>query len=234
MSHFTPTPRSRARRKPDRAAYDEAAVFAILDAGLLCHVGYVIDGQPFVTPTTYWREGRKLYWHGAAASRMLATVAEGLPVCVTVSFLDGFVVGRSGITHSLNYRSVMAFGQARLVTDPEEKRQALVMMVDRFFPHRTAGLRQSTEQEIKATAVVVMEIETASAKIRAKGVADDEEDYDLPIYAERLPIRTVIGAPEPCPRLQPGVARPADLAAYRAERPLEEALAEAHAAVYRD
>lgn len=118
MNAFTPTERSRTRRRPQRAAYDETSVNEVLDAGVMAHVGYVIDGQPFVTPTAYWREGRRLYWHGAAASRMLRTVAQGAPVCVTVSFVDGFVVGRSGFVHSLNYRSVMAFGRARLVADP--------------------------------------------------------------------------------------------------------------------
>ena len=135
MSHFTPTPRSRARRKPDRAAYDEAAVFAVLDAGLLCHVGYVIDGQPFVTPTTYWREGRKLYWHGSAASRMLKAQGCGLPVCVTVTHVDGLVLARSGIAHSMNYRSVMAFGRARLIEGLAARRAAMELR-----PGRTANL----------------------------------------------------------------------------------------------
>ncbi len=133
MNAFTPTERSRVRRRPQRASYDEAAVFEILDAGVMAHVGYVIDGQPFVTPTAYWREGRRLYWHGAAASRMLATVAEGAPVCVTVSFLDGFIVGRSGIVHSLNYRSAMAFGRARLLEDPAAKRAAMESFIDRLY-----------------------------------------------------------------------------------------------------
>jgi hypothetical protein len=127
----------------------------------------------------------------------------------------------------------MAFGQARLVSDPEEKRRALVMMVDRFFPGRTAQLRASSDQEIKATSVVTMEIERASAKIRAKGVGDDEEDYALPIYAERIPVHSLLGAPEPCPRLMPGVERPENLEGYRAMRPLQDALAEAHAEAYR-
>jgi hypothetical protein len=126
----------------------------------------------------------------------------------------------------------MAFGQARLVSDPAEKRRALVMMVDRFVPGRTAQLRASTEQEIKATSVIVMPIERASAKIRAKGVADDEEDYALPIYAERLPVRTVIGPPEPCPRLLSGVGRPGNLAGYEAGRLLEAAVAEAYVQAY--
>jgi nitroimidazol reductase NimA-like FMN-containing flavoprotein (pyridoxamine 5'-phosphate oxidase superfamily) len=192
----------------------------------------VIDGQPYCTPTLFWREGTRLYWHGSSASRMLRNQSDGQPACLAVTHLDSLVLARSGFNHSADYRSVMAFGHARLVADPEEKRRALVMMVDRFFPDRTAGLRQTTEQEIKATAVVVMEIERASAKIRAKGVADDDEDYALPIYAERLPVHMVIGAPEPCPRLVSGVERPASLAPYRAERRLDEALSEAHAIAY--
>jgi hypothetical protein len=164
---------------------------------------------------------------------MLRNLSDGEPACLTVAHLDSLVMARCGFNHSVDYRAVMCFGQARLVTDPEEKVRALTMMVDRFFPNRTAGLRQSTTQEIKATAVVWMEIERASAKIRAKGVGDDEEDYALPIYAERLPVRTVLGEPEPCPRLTAGVERGADLGAYRPGRLLEEALREAYAEAYR-
>jgi uncharacterized protein len=224
--------RNRVKRRHDRGFYDHDTVHRLLDAAALCHVSYVIDGQPYCTPTLFWREETRLYWHGSSASRMLRNLSAGEPACLTVTHLDSLVLARCGFNHSADYRSVMCFGQARLVSDPAEKRRALVMMVDRFFPDRTAGLRASTEQEIKATAVVVMEIERAAAKIRAKGVADDEEDYDLPIYAERLPVRTVIGAPEPCPRLQPGVARPADLREYQAGRLLEDALAEAHLRAY--
>jgi nitroimidazol reductase NimA-like FMN-containing flavoprotein (pyridoxamine 5'-phosphate oxidase superfamily) len=224
--------RNRVKRRHDRGFYDHATVHGLLDAAALCHVSYVIDGLPYCTPTLFWREDTTLYWHGSSASRMLRNLSDGQPACLTVTHLDSLVLARCGFNHSADYRSVMAFGQARLVTDPAEKRRALVMMVDRFFPHRTGGLRASTEQEIKATAVVSMEIERASAKIRAKGVADDEEDYALPIHAERLPVHTVIGAPEPCPRRLPGVERSADLAAYREGRPLEDALREAYAAAY--
>ena len=142
--------------------------------------------------------------------------------------LDSLVLARCGFNHSADYRAVMAFGTARLVTDPDEKESALVAMVDRFFPDRTASLRQSTKQEIKASAVIAMEIEQASAKIRTKGVADDEEDYALPVYAERIPVRTVLGAPEPCPRLRDGVERPASLRGYSEGRLLEEALRDAY------
>jgi len=199
---------------------------------MLCHVSYVIDGQPYCTPTFFWREGSVLYWHGSSASRMLRNLSEGEPACLTVTFLDSLVLARCGFNHSADYRSVMAFGKARLIEDQAEKEHALVMMVDRFFPGRTAGLRQSTGQEIKATAVIHMDIERASAKIRAKGVADDDEDYALPIYAERVPVHTVIGEPEACPRLMNGVTRPATLAGYRAGRPLEEAVTEAYAVAY--
>jgi hypothetical protein len=149
-------------------------------------------------------------------------------VCLTVAFLDSLVLARCGFNHSADYRAVMAFGSAYLVTDAEEKERAGVAMVDRFFPDRTASLRQSTAQEMKATSFIAMEIEEASAKIRAKGVADDDEDYALPIYAERIPVRTVLGAPEPCPRLLDGVERPASLQGYREGRLLEEALADAY------
>jgi nitroimidazol reductase NimA-like FMN-containing flavoprotein (pyridoxamine 5'-phosphate oxidase superfamily) len=224
--------RNRVKRRHDRGFYDHETVHTLLDAAALCHVSYVVDGQPYCTPTLFWREGTTLYWHGSSASRMLRNLSTGEPACLTVTHLDSLVLARCGFNHSADYRSVMAFGQAKLVTDPAEKRRALVMMVDRFFPDRTAGLRASTDQEIKATAVIAMEIERASAKVRAKGVADDDEDYELPIYAERLPIRTVIGEPEPCPRLMPGVERGADLAQYQPGRLLEDALTEAYAEAY--
>ena len=224
--------RNRVKRRHDRGAYDHATIHALLDAAVLCHVAYVIDGLPYCTPTLFWREGSTLYWHGSSASRMLRNQSDGQPACLTVTHLDSLVLARCGFNHSADYRSVMAFGQARLVDDPAEKAAALVAMVDRFFPDRTAGLRQSTAQEIKATSVVAMPIERASAKIRARGVVDDDEDYALPVYAERLPVQTIIGAPEACPRLLPGVARPATLSGYRAGRLLEDALTEAHAATY--
>lgn len=223
---------NRVKRLHNRGFYDHETVHALLDASALCHVSYVIDGQPYCTPTLFWREGTRLYWHGSSASRMLRNLSDGEPACLTVSHLDSLVLARSGFNHSVDYRCVMAFGRARLVEDQAEKERALVMMVDRFFPDRTAGLRPTSRQEIKATAVVYMDIEKASAKIRAKGVGDDEEDYALPIYAERLPIRTIIGAPEPCPRLLDGVERPATLAGYREGRTLDEALAEAYRTSY--
>jgi nitroimidazol reductase NimA-like FMN-containing flavoprotein (pyridoxamine 5'-phosphate oxidase superfamily) len=226
--------RNRLKRRRERGFYDHATIHRLLDAAALCHVAYVVDGAPYCTPTLFWREGSRLYWHGSSASRMLRTLAEGTPACLTVTHFDAFVLARCGFNHSVDYRAVMAFGQARLIAEPEEKRRALVMMVDRLFPGRTAQLRASTEQEIKATSVVTMAIERASAKIRAKGVADEEADYARAIYAERIPVRTVLGTPEPCPRLFPDVARPANLSGYHAGRLLEDALAEAYAQAYAD
>ncbi len=225
---YSLSPRNQVKRRHDRGFYDHATVHAILDASMLCHVSYVIDGQPYCTPTFFWREETRLYWHGSSASRMLRNQSEGERVCLTIAHLDSLVLARCGFNHSADYRAVMAFGTAYLVTDPEEKQRALVAMVDRFFPDRTAGLRQSTTQEIKATSFIAMEIAQASAKIRAKGVADDEEDYELPVYAERIPVRTVLGAPEPCPRLRDGVDRPASLSGYSEGRLLEEALRDAY------
>lgn len=225
-------PVNRVKRLHERAAYDHATVHAILDAAALAHVAYVIDGQPYCTPTLFWREGTRLYWHGSSASRMVRHQAGGVPVCVTVSHLDSLVLARCGFNHSVDYRSVMAFGHAALVTNPEDKQRALTMMVDRFYPQRTATLRPTTAQELKATAVMAMDIERASAKVRDKGLADDPEDQDLPIYAERIPVMTVLGQPEPCARLAAEVERPTSLQPYQAGQRLESALAAAHRLAY--
>ncbi|MFN5488480.1 MAG: pyridoxamine 5'-phosphate oxidase family protein, partial [Bradyrhizobium sp.] len=166
-SSYPTSSRNRVKRRHDRGFYDHATVHRILDASMLCHVSYVIDGQPYCTPTFFWREGTKLYWHGSSASRMLENQSEGQRVCLTVAHLDSLVLARCGFNHSADYRAVMAFGSAYLVTDPEEKERAVVAMVDRFFPDRTAGLRASNKQEIKATSFIAMEIEEASAKVRA-------------------------------------------------------------------
>ena len=219
---FTPTSRSRVQRRPQRASYDEAAVYGVLDAGVMAHVGYVIDGQPFVTPTAYWREGRKLYWHGAAASRMLATVADGAPVCVTVSFLDGFVVGRSGIAHSLNYRSVMAFGRARLLDDLKVKRAAMDAFIGRLYAGRPVKLRPTTDEELQRIALVEMEIEEASAKVKDTGVTDLPADDGWSPWFGVFPVETRIGAALPDPRA--GGAPTPDLAPYAEGRRLDEAL----------
>jgi uncharacterized protein len=225
---------NRLKRRAERGHYDHDTVHRLLDAAALAHVSYVVDGWPVCTPTLFWREGGRLYWHGSNSSRMLKSLDQGEPACLTVTHFDSLVLARCGFNHSADYRSVMAFGHARLVDEQTEKRQALTMMVDRFFPNRTAGLRQSTEQEINATTVLAMDIERASAKIRAKGVVDDDEDYAQPVYAERIPLTLVCGVPEPCPRLLPGVVRPPGLGAYRAGNPLENAVTAAHRSAYGD
>jgi uncharacterized protein len=207
---YAPTPRTRIRRLPKRAHYDHAAVHAVLDAGVLCHVGYVIDGQPYVTPTLYWRRDERLYWHGSSASRMLRHLKEGVRACVTVSHFDGFVLARSGFHHSVNYRAVMALGTARLVPD-EDKLGVLEDFVDHLLPGRWPELRPVTRQEIKATTVLWMELEEVSAKIRTGQPIDDEEDYALPVWAGVVPVTTVVGAPEADPRLSAGTRLPAYL-----------------------
>jgi nitroimidazol reductase NimA-like FMN-containing flavoprotein (pyridoxamine 5'-phosphate oxidase superfamily) len=192
---FEITERSRVMRQPIRSAYDEGSVFAILDAAVIAHVGYVIDGQPFVTPTAFWRDGRKLYWHGAAAARMLNQLADGAPACVTVSLLDGLVLAPSGFKHSINYRSVMTFGRARLIADPESKRVALDRFIDRLYRGRAATLRPASDLELAKTAVVEMRIEEAAAKARDEGVMAIPEDIGWPAWTGVVPVETRIGRP---------------------------------------
>ena len=222
--------RNRVVRRHERGRYDRATVHAILDQSLAIHISYVIDGQPYCTPTAFWREGDTLYWHGSSASRMVRFQAPGVPVCATVMHLDALILARSAFHHSVNYRSVMAFGMARLVGDAAEKRRAIDGFVDRFYPGRSASLRPPLPQEIKATSFVAMEIEQASAKIRDTHVSDDEEDYALPIWSARIPVAQVLGAAEPCPRQHPDAAAPREAGIYRAARRLDEALGEASAA----
>ncbi|WP_210271770.1 pyridoxamine 5'-phosphate oxidase family protein [Peteryoungia desertarenae] len=225
---FPVTPRNRAKRLHERAAYDRDAVYAVLDAALLCHVAYVIDGQPYCTPTIHWREGDWLYWHGSSASRMLKSQKAGIPVCLTVAHLDGLVLARSGFHHSANYRSAMCFGTAHIIDDPEEKAEALKAVVDRFYPGRTKTLRDNDPQEVKGTMVIGMQIEEASAKTRAAGVSDDPADADARVWAGVIPVETVIGEPQLCPKVPHGVTFPDHLTPYHAGRRLDEALRETH------
>lgn len=205
LPSFTQTKRNRVRRLHQRARYDRETVFAILDSALMCHVGYVIDGQPYVTPTLFWREGERLYWHGSSASRMLRTQTAGIPVCLTVSHVDGLVVARSGFHHSLNYRAVMAFGTAAKVEDPVEKQAGLNAFVERIYPGRNKVIRPINAQELKATTLMGMTIEDASAKVREGGPVDDEPDYALDCWAGVVPIAAHLGAPVADPRLKPGI-----------------------------
>ena len=209
------TERTRLRRLHERGHFDRATVHAILDAGMICHVGYVIDGAPYVTPTIYWREGDRVYWHGSSASRMLRHQATGVPVCLTVSLIDGIVLARSAFHHSINYRSVMVFGEAREVTDPAAKARHLEVFMERLFAGRWPELRAVEDQEMKATKLLAMAIEEASAKIRTGPPVDDEPDYALPIWAGVLPLETVAGQPVPCRRLADSTAEPAYIQAYQ-------------------
>jgi nitroimidazol reductase NimA-like FMN-containing flavoprotein (pyridoxamine 5'-phosphate oxidase superfamily) len=224
--------RNRLRRRHERGRFDRATVYDILDSAMVAHIAYVIDGQPYCTPTGFWREDDRLYWHGSSASRMIRSQSDGVAVCVTVTHLDAIVLARSGFHHSVNYRSVMAFGTARLVTDPAEKLRLMDGFVDRFFPGRSKEIRPPTDQEVKATSFVVMPIDEASGKIRSTHVADDEEDYALPVWTARLPVRQVLGAAEPCPRQIAGLEVPDGLKLYRAGRSLDETLLEAYQSNY--
>ncbi len=208
---FPPTRKTRVKRLPKRGHYDRATVHAILDAGVLAHVGYVIGGEPYVTPTSFWRHEDRVYWHGSSASRMLKTIEGGSPVCFTVSHFDGFVMARSGFYHSINYRAVMAFGLARKITGDEEKLKVLEDFSERLFPGRWAGLRPVNSQELKATTVLAMDLKECSAKVRTGPPVDDEEDYALPIWAGVLPVRMVTGEPIDDERNLPGVERPTNL-----------------------
>jgi nitroimidazol reductase NimA-like FMN-containing flavoprotein (pyridoxamine 5'-phosphate oxidase superfamily) len=212
---FPPTQKTRVKRLGYRACYDREMVYAILDAGLVCHVGYVIDGQPYVTPTAYWREGDRVYWHGSSASRMLRRLKEGVPVCVTVAHLDGLVLARSGFHSSINYRSVMAFGTAEAVTDEAAKLAALEVFSERLTPGRWAEQRAPSKQELKATLVMSLKLEELAAKVRDGPPADDEEDYDLPVWAGVVPVRRVVDRPVDDPRLRPGIAAPGYLDTVR-------------------
>ena len=198
-----PTPRTRVVREPQRAVYDLEAVNRILDEAFLCHIGFVADGQPYVIPTSYGRDGNVLYIHGSAASRMLRTLDQGVPVCATVTLLDGLVLARSVFNHSMNYRSVVILGTATLVDDPAEKITALRSLSEHILPGRWDDARQPNEKELKATSVLRIPIEEVSAKVRVGPPVDDEEDYSFPTWAGVLPMETIVGSPirdDRCPR----------------------------------
>jgi uncharacterized protein len=217
MSSIAPTPRTQVRRLPKRGVYDSEQIYAILDEGFLCHVGFVQEGQPFVIPTLFARSGDILYLHGSAASRMLKTAGAGVDLCVTVTLVDGFVLARSVFHHSMNYRSVVILGKARFVTEAEEKAKALHAFTDKIARDRWGEARIPTEQEYKATNVLAVPIEEASAKVRTGPPLDDEEDYLLPIWAGVVPLQTTIGTPRDDGRVADGV-KPFDTARLITER----------------
>lgn len=194
---FPQTERTRVHRLPQRASYDVETVHAILDAGLVCHVGFVEDGRPVVIPTAYARVGDVVVFHGSSKSRTLLAAAGGAEVCVTVTHLDGLVLARSAFHHSVNYRSVVIFGRAVAVDDPDRKRALLRAFTERLYPGRWSVARPPNEQELKATLVVELPLREVVAKVRTGGPIDDPEDMDLAVWAGVVPLRLVAGAPEP-------------------------------------
>ncbi len=198
---MNPTKRTQLGRLPNRGSYDPEAINAVLDAAFLAHVGFQVNGQPLVIPTLYGREEDRLYLHGSAASRMLRELETGVPACVCVTIVDGLVLARSAFHHSMNYRSVVAFGTARKLEDPEQKTRALRIISEHLIAGRWNDVRQPTTKELKATSVLEFAMEEASAKIRTGPPVDDEEDYGLPVWAGVLPLRLEEKAPIPDPRL---------------------------------
>ena len=208
MPDINPSARTRVVREPQRAVYDRAEAYRILDEAFICHVGFVANGQPFVIPTGFGRAGDNLYIHGSAASRMLRNLDEGISVCVTVTLLDGLVLARSIFNHSMNYRSVVVLGVARAVTDQAEKLEALRLLSEHILPGRWAESRQPNEKELKATLVMKLPIEEFSAKVRQGPAIDDEEDYAFPTWAGVIPLETVTQEALPDARLQAGTQVP--------------------------
>jgi nitroimidazol reductase NimA-like FMN-containing flavoprotein (pyridoxamine 5'-phosphate oxidase superfamily) len=215
---YTPTPRTRVVREAERAAYDRETVYQILDEGFLCHVGFAVDGQPFVIPTSYGRVDANLYIHGSAASRMLRQMKDGVAVCVTVTLLDGLVLARSIFNHSMNYRSVVILGKATLVDDPKEKIEALYALSQHILPGRWDEARQPNERELKATSVLRVPIEEFSAKVRVGPPVDDEPDYAFPTWAGVVPLEMVAGEPIDDARLLPGQEAPVYARGYTRKR----------------
>jgi nitroimidazol reductase NimA-like FMN-containing flavoprotein (pyridoxamine 5'-phosphate oxidase superfamily) len=210
-----PSDRTTVKRKPQRGTYDRATIDKILDEGLICHVGFTVDGQTFVLPMIHVRVGDKVYLHGSPASRTLQALTQGAEACLTVTLIDGLVLARSALHHSMNYRSVVLFGRASAVEDPVEKGAALHALTEHLIPGRWADVRVPTERELRQTHVVWLPIEEASAKVRIGPPIDDEADYELPVWAGVVPLRLAAGEPISDARLQPGLHPPAYAVDYQ-------------------
>jgi nitroimidazol reductase NimA-like FMN-containing flavoprotein (pyridoxamine 5'-phosphate oxidase superfamily) len=219
MSEFAPTARTEVRRLPKRAVYDREAVYRILDEGLVCHIGFVAEGNPVVIPTGYGRKGDTVYLHGSAASRMLRTVGKGVNVCVTVTLFDGLVLARSAFHHSVNYRSVVIFGTATVVEDREGKLEALRVFTEHVAPGRWQEVRPPSDKELQATTVLALPLQEVSAKVRTGPPVDDEEDYALPVWAGVLPLSLTPGLPVADERLPAGTEVPEYVRRYDRKRP---------------
>jgi nitroimidazol reductase NimA-like FMN-containing flavoprotein (pyridoxamine 5'-phosphate oxidase superfamily) len=214
MTEFQPTERTRLKRRPARGSYDSETIFRILDEGFVCHVGFAVDGQPYVLPTTYARMDDAIYIHGSVASRMLRTLAEGVQVCVTVTLVDGLVFARSAFHNSVNYRSVVILGRAALVEPLEEKLRALEALTEHVIPGRWKDVRPPSEQELNAAAVLRLPLKEVSAKLRTGPPIDEEQDYALPIWAGVLPLALTASAPIADPRVAPGTEPPVYVREY--------------------
>lgn len=208
------TERTKLRRLPKRGDFERGTVYKILDEAFVCHVGFIVDGQPFVIPTGYARVGDNLLIHGSAASRMLKVLAGDVAVCVTVTLIDGLVLARSAFHHSMNYRSVVIFGKAQVVSDEQEKSDALFALSEHMIPNRWAEVRPPTENELKATLVLSLPLTEASAKIRTGNPVDDEEDYALDVWAGVIPLRLTAGEPVADDRLTDGIPIPPHVSNY--------------------
>ena len=215
METLTPTPRTTLKRRPKRGSYERATVHAILDEGLVCHVGFALGTQPFVMPMAYVRDGEHIYLHGSPANRTLRALVEGGDTCINVMLVDALVISRSASHHSMNFRSVTVFGRAREVTDLAEKEAALRALIEHVVPGRWSGTRAPNPDELRHTLVVRIPIEEASAKMRTGGPVDDEADYALPVWAGEIPLRLIPGDPIDDPHLNPGTPVPAHVKEYR-------------------
>jgi nitroimidazol reductase NimA-like FMN-containing flavoprotein (pyridoxamine 5'-phosphate oxidase superfamily) len=208
MNDFSRTPRTTLKRLPQRGSFERRQINGILDEGLVCHVGFISDGQPFVIPTGYARVGDTLIIHGSQASRMLRQLGQGIDVCVTVTLVDGLVLARSAFHHSMNYRSVVVFGRAEVIEDGEEKMAALEALSEHIIPGRWDEVRGPNDRELQLTTVLAIPLTEASAKVRTGPPVDDEEDYDLPVWAGVLPLQITANEPIADPRLAPNTPAP--------------------------
>ncbi|MBD2019886.1 pyridoxamine 5'-phosphate oxidase family protein [Leptolyngbya sp. FACHB-36] len=215
VESLAPTARTTLKRLPKRGMYDRSNVYEILDEGVVCHVGFSVDQQPYVIPTAYGRSGDCLYIHGSPASRMLRSLQDGIEVCVTVTLLDGLVLARSAFHHSMNYRSVVVFGTATLVEDSAHKLEALRSFTEHIMPGRWQEVRQPSPQELAGTLVLALPLEEASAKIRTGPPIDDADDYALPVWAGVVPLNLAPLAPIPDPQLPETIALPEYIQHYR-------------------
>jgi len=225
MEQYPITKRNKARRMHERAKYDAASVYELLDSALFCHIAYVVDDQPYCTPTLFWRRGDSVIWHGSVGSRMLKEQAKHVDVCLTVTFLDSIVLTRGAFSHAVNYRSAMLFGRASVIEDPDERLQEIESLIDNFLPGRSAHLIPPTPSEMKQAMFLKMPIDEASAKIRNYPASHEIAEYrNHPAWAGEIPIETRIGAAAPCSTLDPGTAKGPELDHYREGDRLDAAL----------